>query len=122
MQHPDAQVDVQPLHAPASHDSPDGHAAQEAPDVPQALGAVPFSHVDPEQQPLGHEAASQTHVPFEQRCPSPHAGPAPHVQPPLPEHPSLVDASQPAHTQVPFAHVTPGAQPGPSPHGTRGWS
>jgi hypothetical protein len=31
-------------------------------------------HVDPAQQPLGHEVASQTHRPPAHRCPSAHAG------------------------------------------------
>jgi len=37
----------------------------------------------PVQQPVGHDAASQTHAPPMQACPAPHDGPDPHMQTPV---------------------------------------
>jgi hypothetical protein len=87
-----SQTQAPPEHrCPAPHAGPPSHrqtppthesavepqATHAAPPVPHAdaLGAV---HVDPAQQPLGHDVASQTQTPPEHRCPAPHAGPPPH--------------------------------------------
>lgn len=57
------------------------HAEHVPPLVPHALtdGAM---QVDPAQQPPEHETVSQTHWLLKQRCPVPHAGPAPHAHEP----------------------------------------
>jgi hypothetical protein len=60
------------------------------PPAPQAVidGTV---HVCPEQQPPGHDVASHTQLPPEQRCPVPHAGPPLHVHWPVAEQPSPLE-------------------------------
>ncbi len=91
--------------------------AQVAPCVPHAV-ADGVVHVLPEQQPVGHDAASQTHWPPEHSCPAPHAAAPPQVQPPLAEQPSALDP-QLVHVApaVPQAvadgvvHVLPAQQP-----------
>lgn len=79
---------TQPLHAPAVHVSPCGHAAQAWPALPHASVWVPVSHVAPLQQPV-HDCPSHTHLPEAQRWPTPHAGPEPHLQAPFVSQPSL---------------------------------
>jgi len=44
-------------------------------------------HVEPAQQPPGHETASQTQAPETHRCPAPQAAPDPHWHAP-PTHES----------------------------------
>jgi hypothetical protein len=53
-------------HSPLEHACPDWHALHVAPPVPHSeLDCDPYAtHVVPLQQPLGHEAASHTHVPL----------------------------------------------------------
>jgi type IV secretory pathway VirB10-like protein len=48
------------------------------------------------QQPLGHEVASQTHCPPTHLCPSAHAAPLPHWQPPATQVSAFI-ASQALH-------------------------
>jgi hypothetical protein len=58
------------------------HAMQESPPAPQ-LASSRGLQVLPEQQPVGHEVASQTHRPPTHRWPPAHASPGPQPQPPL---------------------------------------
>jgi hypothetical protein len=75
--------------------APKPQATQAAPLIPQA-DADGVVHVEPEQQPLGHEVESHTQVPATQSCPAPHAGFNPHRQTP----PTHASASGPQVTQV----------------------
>jgi hypothetical protein len=54
-------------------------------------------HVAPEQHPLAHEVASQTHWPPLHRWPPVHAGPPPHAQSPADEQVSPSMPLQSAH-------------------------
>jgi hypothetical protein len=75
-------------HWPAVQPSPLlPHTVQLPPAVPHAVGDWDM-HIPPEQQPLGHDAALQTHAPPTHSSPWPQAGPLPHVHPPVDEHPS----------------------------------
>jgi hypothetical protein len=74
--------------------------------------------VPPWQQPVGHEVASQMHLPPEHTWPLPHAAAPPHVQAPLVEQPSpVVPQSVHMPPAVPHAmaegvvHVVPVQQP-----------
>jgi hypothetical protein len=59
------------------------HETQVVPLTPQAAAWFPATHEVPLQHPA-HDGPSQTHVPPLQRCPAPHASPAPHRHcPPL---------------------------------------
>ncbi len=51
---------------------------QASPLVPHAV-AVGIVHVAPEQQPVGHDVASQMQSPALHRWPAPHGPPAPHA-------------------------------------------
>lgn len=91
---------VPQVHTPAVHASPEGHAAQAAPPVPQKVDVSEESgrHVLPLQQPLGHEVALQTH-------PEPvHCWPAAHCAAPLQVH---APAVQPLATVVLHAVQAP---------------
>ncbi len=79
------------------------HAPQLAPPVPHVAldGAL---HTLPEQHPEGHEAASQTQTPPEQRSPTPHAAPAPQAQLPA-RHESALAGSHVAQPAPPVPHV-----------------
>jgi hypothetical protein len=105
-----------PLHAPAAHVSPDGHALHALPAAPHRDVAVPGSHVLPLQHPVGHDVASQTHCPPAHRWPEAHAGPLPHAQPPVASQPSLVTALHPVQTHAPPTQSRPGGHGAPPPH------
>ncbi len=62
-------------------------------------------HVDPAQQPLGHDVASHTQRPPAQRCPSAHAGWPPHVHVPADEHASEVEAWHATHAAPLMPHA-----------------
>jgi hypothetical protein len=68
-------------------------AMQACPLAPQVAtpGAL---QLEPMQQPVGHEEASQMHAPFMQRCPAWQAGPPPQRQAPASEQVSAVLVSQ----------------------------
>ena len=95
------------------------HALHIAPLVPQVEAAGGWQ-MAPVQQPVGHEAVSQTHAPAMQFCPTPHAGPVPHVHPP-PRQPSAFVAGQAVQSAPPLpqtpsvvageVHVAPVQQP-----------
>ena len=59
----------------------------------------------PWQQPVGHEVASQMQLPATQRRPDSQAGPAPHWQVPVAEHPSAVVESHATHVPPPLPHA-----------------
>lgn len=86
------------------------HATQVEPMFPQAPRARSSQRL-PAQQPLGQEPASHTHCPAAQRCPPPHAGPAPQRQVPSGEQPSALVASQ----------VWQAPPPTPQASSARGW-
>ena len=146
-QHPFGQVAlVQLLHRPPAHDSPDGQASHAFPPAPHELDTSPARHAPAVlQQPLGHEAASQTQVLPTQRWPTVQAGPVPHRQAPLDEqlsertsHAAQVAPAEPqvvsdrvvqvapsqhppghdvsSQMQRPAAQVCPGAHGAPAPH------
>jgi hypothetical protein len=77
-----------------------GHAAQAAPSTPQASSPGVWQ-APPEQQPAGHERASQTQAPSTQLFPAPHAGCPPQVQTPAAEQASARDGSQATHAAPP---------------------
>lgn len=95
------------------------HAPHIAPFVPQVDAAGGWQ-MAPVQQPVGHEAVSQTHAPATQFCPTPHAGPFPHVHAP-PRQPSAFVAAQAVQSAPPLpqtpsvvagdVHVAPVQQP-----------
>jgi hypothetical protein len=107
-------------HAPPAHRAPVGQAAPapqtQAPAAEQAsavrshrvqaapAGAQAVSdrgrQVEPAQQPVGHDVASQTQLPPRQRWPVPHAGPAPQAH-----APAAVQLSATAGLQV--VHAPP---------------
>jgi hypothetical protein len=119
---------------------------QAMPPVPQAAAVLPGMHVVPEQQPAGHDTASQMQAPPKQRRPAPQAAPAPHWQVPAAEQLSAVDGSQATqllppepqvaalavtqtplaqqpvghdcalHTHAPPTQVVPAPHAGPRPH------
>jgi len=61
-----------------------GHATQATPPIPH-VAADRTWHAPPEQQPFGHETASQMQLPPTQRLPVPHAGWVPQLQVPAAE-------------------------------------
>lgn len=69
-----------------------------APGAPHAL-AERVVQVDPAQQPVGHEVASQTHAPPTQRWPALHAAPPPQLQSPALEQASASVVSQLEHAE-----------------------
>jgi hypothetical protein len=81
-----------------------------APQVPHDSPPVPHVDVDgvwqmaPAQQPFGQEAALQTHCPWTQACPVPHAGPDPQVHAPLVQ-PFAVVVSHAAHAAPSLPHT-----------------
>lgn len=103
---------------PLVQESPVAHIWHAPPLAPHAAVVLPGWHVLPWQQPVGHEAASQTHLPLEHACPLPQAVLPPQVQAPLAEQPSPV-VPQLVHVAplVPQAiadgvvHVVPEQQP-----------
>ncbi len=131
LQHPPLHESVSQMHAPPTQRWP---AAQEAPapheqapvdeqpsatagsQVMQAAPAGPQrdserdTQVAPSQQPPGHDAALQTHLPPTQRWAELHAGEVPHEQTPVAEQLSARVASQPMQTVPPLPQlVTDGA-------------
>lgn len=124
LQHPVAQAVASQTHVPPTQRVPTPHAGP----VPQAH--APFAHalvvtgshdlqaapldphvvrdeveqVRPEQQPVGQDVASQTHVPPLQRCPVAQAGPAPHLQLPPAAQVSALVALQTRQTEPPEPH------------------
>ena len=72
---PHRQVPVAPSHESAVVD---GQAVHACPPIPHAVGEAEVQTVPFWQQPLGHEAASQTHWPATQLLPAPQAELAPH--------------------------------------------
>jgi hypothetical protein len=105
---------------PALHAAPAPHA--QVPDEVQ-LSATPGSqvmhaapaapHLDsdretqvaPSQQPLGHEAGLQTHLPPTHLCAAPHSAAPPQVQAPVAEQASARVVSQPTQTAPPLPQV-----------------
>lgn len=87
-------------HASASVVSQLEHAE---PSVPQ-LVRLAGRHVVPSQHPLGHDVASHTQAPPEQRWPTAHIALAPHAQTPPAEQPSARVASQATHAAPPVPH------------------
>lgn len=87
------------VHAPPPEQpSPDvPHDWQLLPPVPHAGPVAGDVQTLPVQHPLGQDVESQTQVPFEQRCPAPHAPPAPQRQAPAGEQLSEVEVSQATH-------------------------
>jgi hypothetical protein len=91
--------------------------AQAAPPEPHASGPVPGMQTLPWQQPDGHEAASQIHVPLEHLWPAPHGGPPSHRHAP----PTQESAVMPQFTHPPppvpqaealgVTHVVPAQHP-----------
>ncbi len=110
---------------PGAHDAPEPHmhcppvqlsasegsqATHAFPPTPQLAGVGGEMQVVPEQQPLGHEAASHTHDPPTQRCPEPHAAPEPHRHCPptqLSASAPQADAQQLDASQSPLSHWLP---------------
>ena len=92
--------------------------AQAAPDGAQAVSER-ARQVDPAQQPLGHEVASQTQLPPRHRWPAPQAGPAPQAHEPAAVQLSAVDGLQvvqapppvPQRASVAETQVVPSQQP-----------
>lgn len=114
-----SQTQLPPEHrSPAPHGVPDPHlhvpeAQASACCALQLAQAPPFSphavtedttQVPAEQQPAGHETESQTHSPELQRCPAPHALPAPHAQRPVAEQLSEL-APHAAHASPAAPHA-----------------
>jgi hypothetical protein len=79
------------------------HVVHVAPWSPQVV-ADGASQTFPEQQPLGHDVALQTHAPLVHTWPVPHAGPDPHLQAPAAQ---LSDCGSPhaAHAAPAVPHV-----------------
>lgn len=75
-----------------------------APPLPQ-VGNVGVVHVPPEQQPLAHDWASQTHEPSTHTCPGEHAGPEPHSQVPPFEQRLAFVVSHPVQASPPTPHA-----------------
>ncbi len=92
-------------HCPATQpsDMVESQLVHEPPPVPHAV-IVGGVQVCPEQHPLGHEVASHTQLPPEQRCPDPQAGPPLHVHRPAVEHPSPLEPHA-AHEPPAVPHV-----------------
>jgi hypothetical protein len=92
---------------------------QAAPDAPHRASAIADTQVEPSQQPLGHDVASQAQRPPVQCCPATQVGPPPQPHAPPGEQPSARVASQPTHTAPPLPqagsdgglHVAPEQQP-----------
>ena len=110
MQQPFGHDVASQAHRPVvlSHSWPDVHAVQLTPPVPHELfdSEAYGSHVSPLQQPLGHEAVSQTHCPVVVL----HvlvAGHALQAAPPAPhdEFDSLDSRTHVDPSQHPWAHV-----------------
>jgi hypothetical protein len=113
-------------HAPLAHTCPAAHEEHAAPLVPHDdVDSEPYASHTPAdvQQPIGHEAALQTHAPVVvlHACPVGHAA---QVAPLLPHEvfDSLVSAShvppapqQPAHELPPHPHAPPEHE-SPEPH------
>ena len=120
-QQPVAQlVDVHPLQVPEDVQVCGlGHDSHVPPPLPQALVVSPFWHTPlASQQPVGHEVASQTHLPLEHTCPAAQAAPPPQVHLPALEQESAVmpqathaDPSGPHAETLGAAHVVPAQQP-----------
>lgn len=104
--------------------APIPHAMHASPPMPHAVRVGGVTHVEPEQQPLGHVVGLQPlQVPPEQ-VPAPHdeqaAPPVPHaavVSPGMqlepPQHP--VGHEVASHTQLPLAQRWPATHAGPIP-------
>ena len=124
-QHPFGHEAASQTHAPLLHSCPAAHAAlvphSHAPATQpvdalglQAMHELPFVphavfddvvQTPLAQQPFGHDAALQTHAPFTQCCPAPHAAAPPHVQAPAVQ-PSAAMVSQATHDAPAPPHAT----------------
>jgi hypothetical protein len=102
-----SKLQVAPWHAPPTHASPSGHAAQALPPVPQSLSVVPSWHTsEASQQPVGHVVA--LHVEALQAPPvqTSVGGQAVHSSPPVPQNVVVVPVWQtPLVLQQPVGHV-----------------
>ncbi len=96
--HAQAPDDVQLSATPGSQVM---HAAPVAPH----LDSDGETQVAPSQQPLGHEAGLQTHLPPTHLCAAPHSAAPPQVQAPVAEQASARVASQPMQTAPPLPQV-----------------
>ena len=76
------------------------HALHAAPAAPHWAAVVVVTQVVPAQQPLGHDVASQVHLPAAQRWPAAQAGLAPQRQAPFVQVSARV-VSQGVHTAPP---------------------
>jgi hypothetical protein len=81
------------------------HEVQAAPSVPQVPMELAWQAFAAEQQPVGHEVASQTQVPLEQRWPGAQAPPLPQAQVPSAAQPSARFASQETQPLPAVAHA-----------------
>ena len=91
------------VHAPPAHSWPVLHAEHAAPPLPHLALVVVVTHVSPSQQPLGHDAASQTHLPVlpSHSCPWAHAT---HETPASPQAPDVGVTHWPLALQHPEGH------------------
>jgi hypothetical protein len=99
---PDPQLHVPPLH-PSATVVP--QAAHSAPPEPQRVTVAGVVQAVPSQQPPGHELPSHTQAPFTHSCPAAQAGPVPHWQRPVIEHPSAVVPLHSLHAPPPVPHA-----------------
>ena len=86
-----------------SHAWPEAHAAHAAPPAPQPplVSLASFTHESPSQQPSGHEAGLQTHLPWAVS----HVWPAAHATQAAPTAPQAVGVSLTSGTHVePIRH------------------
>jgi len=77
---------------------------QAAPLVPQVASAMALQ-VEPEQQPPGHEVASQVQAPARQRWPSPQGAPLPHRHAPETAQVSALLGSQAVQAPAAVPHA-----------------
>ena len=112
---PHRQVPVAPSQESAAVDEQAVHAC---PPIPHAFGEAEVQTVPFWQQPLGHEAASQTHSPATQLLPALQAELTPHWQAPVGPHMSERAGSQVTHAAPPPPQVIGPAmlQVGPEQH------
>lgn len=104
LQQPFGQVALQPVHTLLSQFCVEPHGLQADPPPPHAVLEVPGMHVDPEQQPPGHDVPLHTQEPLTHTWPDPHRGLLPHWQVP-PTHPSESEGEQVLHEPPPVPHA-----------------
>lgn len=83
----------------------ESHAEQAPPPAPHSANDGAEMQVAPLQHPVEHDAASHTHLPPEQACPTAHSVPPPHEQSPAAEHPSERVESHAVHRSPSTPHV-----------------